>query len=62
MPICGMVRTEMTEGMGNPQRMIDPQDIAEHAMLPVRTHHSCTPAEVTVRNTEPVDSKDFPKA
>lgn len=33
-----------------PERMIQPDDVAEAAMLAVRTRISCVPAEVVLRN------------
>ena len=44
-PLAGMVATEMTIGMGKgmEERKIQPSDIAEAAMLAVRTSNSACP-------------------
>ena len=36
----------MTEGMGDQEKMIQPQDVAEAALLPLRTTAGATPKEV----------------
>lgn len=36
----------MTEGMGDQEKMIQPQDVAEAALLPLRTTGGATPKEV----------------
>ena len=35
-----------------------PQDVAEAVMLAVRTKQSCTPSDITLRPTEPVQPLD----
>ena len=45
------VRTPMTEGMFIPERCLQPSDIAEAAMLALRTSPACVPAEITLRLT-----------
>eukprot|EP00891_Asterochloris_glomerata_P000102 jgi/Astpho2/102/gw1.00004.149.1_t len=42
----GPVATAMTEGMGDQEKMIQPQDVAEAALLPLRTTGGATPKEV----------------
>ncbi len=47
------VRTAMTEGISGviPERMLTPEDVAEAAMLAVRTSAMCCPQEITLRLT-----------
>lgn len=45
------VNTPMTEGMFVPERCLQPSDIAEAAMLAVRTSPACVPQEITLRLT-----------
>ncbi|KAL3138522.1 hypothetical protein ABBQ32_006307 [Trebouxia sp. C0010 RCD-2024] len=45
------VNTPMTEGMFVPERCLQPSDIAEAAMLAVRTSSACVPSEITLRLT-----------
>lgn len=49
------VDTKMTEGVegADRSRMLSPEDIAEAAMLAVRTSPACCPQEVTLRLTKP---------
>jgi len=47
------VNTPMTEGMFIPERCLQPADIAEAAMLALRTSSSCVPSEITLRLTLP---------
>jgi len=49
----GMVETNMTEGMGDSDKMIKVTDIAEAALLPVRTTIHAVPEEITIRPNEP---------
>ena len=46
---AGPVATSMTEGMGDQEKMIQPQDVAEAALLPLRTTGGATPKEVGLR-------------
>ena len=41
----------MTEGMFVAERCLQPSDIAEAAMLAVRTSSACVPQEITLRLT-----------
>ncbi|KAK9824641.1 hypothetical protein WJX72_011991 [[Myrmecia] bisecta] len=50
----GMVETGMTEGRGDAEKMIKPSDIAEAALLAVRTSAHAVPTEITIRPVEPV--------
>ncbi|DBA71124.1 TPA: hypothetical protein ACH3X2_011534 [Trebouxia sp. C0005] len=45
------VNTPMTEGMFIPDRCLQPTDIAEAAMLALRTSSACVPSEITLRLT-----------
>ena len=45
------VNTPMTEGMFIKERCLQPTDIAEAAMLALRTSSSCVPSEITLRLT-----------
>lgn len=47
------VNTPMTEGMFIPERCLQPADIAEAAMLALRTSSACVPSEITLRLTLP---------
>ena len=47
----GAVETPMTEGKFNMERCLRTTDIAEAAMLAVRTSSSCVPSEITLRLT-----------
>ena len=49
-PAAG-VATQMTEGRFDHDRCIQTTDIAEAAMLAVRTSSSCVPQEITLRLT-----------
>ena len=57
----GMVETGMTGSMAengaDPEKMIRPEDIAEAAMLAVRTSNTAVPEEIVVRPLAPVYSK-----
>jgi short-subunit dehydrogenase len=57
----GMVETDMTESAAekgaDPEKMIRPEDIAEAAMLAVRTSNTAVPAEIVVRPLAPVFGK-----
>ena len=53
--VCpGFVDTEMTQGVqgADRSRMLTPGDIAEAAMLAIRTSPSCCPEEITLRLTK----------
>lgn len=41
----------MTEGKFIPERCLQPTDIAEAAMLALRTSSACVPSEITLRLT-----------
>lgn len=45
------VHTPMTEGKFIAERCLKPSDIAEAAMLAVRTSSACVPQEITLRLT-----------
>lgn len=45
------VHTPMTEGKFIPERCLQPTDIAEAAMLALRTSSACVPSEITLRLT-----------
>jgi len=49
------VDTQMTEGIEGAKRdrMLSPEDIAEAAMLAIRTSPACCPEEITLRLTKP---------
>ena len=57
----GMVETDMTghytEEGADPEKMIRPEDIAEAAMLAVRTSNTAVPEEIVVRPLAPVFAK-----
>eukprot|EP00210_Caulerpa_lentillifera_P009217 g8787.t1 len=50
----GMVRTDFIPARANaiPERMIEPEDIAEAAMLPFKLSSKCVPSELTLRLTK----------
>jgi short-subunit dehydrogenase len=51
----GFVATDMTAGVegADRSRMLSPGDVAEAAMLAVRTRPACCPEEITLRVTKP---------
>ena len=51
----GFVDTDMTAGVegADRSRMLAPEDVAEAAMLAVRTRPACCPEEITLRLTKP---------
>lgn len=46
------VATPMTEGMFNHDKCLQPDDIAEAALLVLRCSPACVPQEITLRLTE----------
>lgn len=51
----GMVATKMTSGFGKESLKIQPEDVAETFFLALKMQQSCTPVEMTLRPTEPVN-------
>ncbi len=51
----GFVDTDMTAGVqgADRSRMLAPEDVAEAAMLAIRTRPACCPEEITLRLTKP---------